>query len=161
MTDVLLEVQVGELLTRHNLTLAVAESCTGGLIMHRLTNIAGSSAYLLGGIVAYSYEAKAKFLNVRQDDLLAHGAVSDVVAAQMARGVRDAFGASVSVSVTGIAGPGGGTPDKPVGLTYLALNAPGAERVIRRVWDKDREGNKHCSADAALGLLLEYLTALA
>lgn len=153
-----LEVVVGKLMRERKLTLAVAESCTGGLIMHRLTNVAGSSAFLLGGIVAYAYEAKVKLLGVKQDELLRHGAVSEIVASQMARGVRDALAADISLSVTGIAGPGGGTPEKPVGLTYLALNAGTFERVVRRVWDQDREGNKQCSAEAALGLLFDYLT---
>jgi PncC family amidohydrolase len=157
-----MEAQVGELLRARGMTVALAESCTGGLIMHRLSNIAGSSAYLLGGLVVYSYEAKVQFAGVRQADLIAHGAVSEVVAAQMADGVRAAFHADVALSVTGIAGPGGGTPEKPVGLVYIGLSAadlPSAH-VIRRVWDKDREGNKAQSAEAALAMLHTYLSGL-
>ena len=152
-----LEVRVGDQLRAHGLTLAVAESCTGGLLMHLLTNVAGSSAFLLGGIVAYAYEPKVALLGVNQDELVQYGAVSEVVAAQMARGARKAFGADLAVSITGIAGPGGGMPGKPVGLTYIGLDAPDTAYVIRRVWPGNREENKRYSADAALELLLEYL----
>lgn len=157
--DQLIEARVGQLLIARTLTLAVAESCTGGLIMHRLTNIPGSSAYLIGGVVAYAYEAKVSVLHVNQDDLLRYGAVSEQIAAQMAEGVREVFGTGVAISVTGIAGPGGGMPEKPVGLTYIGLSAFDLPQphVIRRIWTKDREGNKMASADAALTLLYEYL----
>lgn len=153
----LLEAAVGQLLLAAKATLAVAESCTGGLIMHRLTNISGSSAYLIGGVVAYAYEAKVKFVGVQQATLDEFGAVSEQTAAEMARGVRAAFGTTFGLSVTGIAGPSGGTPQKPVGLVYIALASVNGTQVIRRIWNSDREGNKARSAEAALELLYEHL----
>lgn len=150
-----LEILAGQALAARKLTLAVAESCTGGLIMHRLTNIPGSSAYLMGGFVVYSYASKVQFVGVNQATLEQHGAVSEPIAHEMAAGVRAAFGTDYGLSVTGIAGPGGGLPDKPVGLTYIGLAGPGGVTVIRRVWQADREGNKAHSAEAALTLLLD------
>src|SRR5215207_4159221 len=111
-----LEGRVGELLNARGWTVCAAESCTGGLVMHRLTNIPGSSKYVLGGIVSYSNEAKQKLLCVHESTLIAHGAVSEETAAEMVQGVRAVFDADVAVSITGIAGPGGGTAEKPVGL---------------------------------------------
>jgi nicotinamide-nucleotide amidase len=109
-----LEVMIGQLLQKHRLTLATAESCTGGLIGHRLTDVPGSSDYFLGGIIAYSNEIKERLLGVQLETLQAHGAVSAETAIEMARASR-VLGADVAVSVTGIAGPGGGTADKPSG----------------------------------------------
>jgi PncC family amidohydrolase len=152
-----LEVVVGRLLLERNLTLAMAESCTGGLIGHRITNVAGSSAYYLGSVTAYAYEAKEVLLGVQHNTLYEHGAVSPETALEMAQGVRRALRADVGVSVTGIAGPGGGMPDKPVGLVYVALAAPQGEWVERHVWDGDRLTNKELSAEAALDLLKRYL----
>ena len=152
-----LEVQVGKLLTARNLTLALAESCTGGLACHRLTEIPGSSAYLLGGVVAYAYEAKERLLGVRHTTLYDCGAVSAETALEMARGARRALGADIGLSITGIAGPTGGTPDKPVGLVYIALSTRAKERHERHVWESDRSGNKAQSAEAALDLLRRYL----
>lgn len=155
-----LEVRIGELLVSKRLTLAVAESCTGGLVSHRITNVAGSSRYLEGGVVAYSYNAKERLLAVDHDTLYEHGAVSEATAHEMADNARRIFGTDVAVSITGIAGPGGGLPGKPVGLTYIALSARGVSRCMRYVWPHDREGNKAASAEAALLLLLEYLESL-
>lgn len=152
-----LEEVVGELLTEKRMTVALAESCTGGLIGHRLTNVPGSSTYFLGGIVAYSYDAKERLLDVRHNTLYEHGAVSAETALEMARGARFALGADVGISVTGIAGPGGGLPDKPVGLVYIALSARDCERTERFLWKGDREENKALSAEAALKLLKDYL----
>ena len=156
MSETLEEV-VGRLLTEKQLTVALGESCTGGLIGHRLTNVPGSSNYFLGGIVAYSYEAKERLLDVRHNTLYEHGAVSAETALEMARGTRRVLAADIGIGVTGIAGPGGGMPGKPVGLTYIALSARDAERVERFVWNGDREGNKAQAAEAALALLREYL----
>lgn len=153
-----LEYRIGPLLHDRKLTLSVAESCTGGLIMHRITNVPGSSVYLLGGLVVYSYESKVQFAGVAQASLDRYGAVSEQVAAEMARGVCAAFGTDLALSVTGIAGPTGGTPEKPVGLTYIGLTTSAGTQVIRRVWELDREGNKALSAEAALELLYAYLT---
>src|SRR3989304_4718180 len=110
-----LEEVVGKLLTERKMTLALGESCTGGLVAHRLTNVPGSSSYVLGGIIAYSNEAKERLLGVRHETLEEHGAVSAETAIEMARGARATLGADVGLSVTGIAGPGGGAPGKPAG----------------------------------------------
>ncbi|MCA1554948.1 MAG: CinA family protein, partial [Chloroflexi bacterium] len=106
---------------------------------------------------SYSNEAKEKLLNVGHNTLTAHGAVSEQTAREMARGARTLFGSDLALSVTGIAGPGGGSADKPVGLTFVGLAAEGCERVERFVWNEDREGNKRASADAALRMAIEYL----
>jgi PncC family amidohydrolase len=152
-----LEEMIGPRLIARRLTLATAESCTGGLIGHRLTNIPGSSEYYLGGLVAYSYLAKEKLLGVQAETLQAFGAVSEPVAREMARGACRVLGADLGVAVTGIAGPGGAAPEKPVGLTWLALCAPGLERAERYVWTGDRLENKEASAEAALRLVWDYL----
>jgi PncC family amidohydrolase len=158
MSDTL-EAIVGKMLMEKKLTLALAESCTGGLIGHRVTDVPGSSTYFIGGIVAYSYEAKEKLLGVHHDTLYDHGAVSVETAQEMAHGVRRVLGTDIGISVTGIAGPGGGLPGKPVGLVYICLSARDFERTEKFVWHKDRAGNKLDSADAALQMLKEYLEA--
>ena len=152
-----LESEVGELLRQQRLTLAIAESCTGGLIGHRLSNVPGSSEYFLGDVVAYSYEAKERLLGVPHDVIVREGAVSEAVALAMARGVRRLLDADLALCVTGIAGPGGGTPTKPVGLVYIAMVTPQGERVVRHVWPGNRLRNKQQSAEAALALLRDYL----
>jgi nicotinamide-nucleotide amidase len=159
-----LEEKIGSLLIEQRLTLATAESCTGGLVAHRITNVPGSSAYFLGGVVAYANEAKEALLGVQPATLAAHGAVSEETAREMARGARQKLGADVAVAITGIAGPAGGTPDKPVGLTYAALSAPGVDAsaptvdlVERYVWTGGRLENKKASAEAALRLVADYL----
>jgi PncC family amidohydrolase len=150
------EEQIGIQLVALGLTLATAESCTGGLVAHRLTNVPGSSAYFLGGAVSYANQAKETLLGVRHETLLAHGAVSEETAREMARGARRVLGADVAVAITGIAGPTGGTIEKPVGLTFVALAAPDLELCRRLVWAGDRLENKEASAEAALQLILEY-----
>jgi len=152
-----LELIVGRLLQRRGVTLAVAESCTGGLIGHRMTNVPGSSAYYRGSITAYSYDAKELILHVRHDTLYQYGAVSEQTAREMAQGVRRAFRADIGLAVTGIAGPGGGMPEKPVGLVYIALATPDGEWIERQVWTGNRLENKEHSAEAALDLLCRYL----
>ena len=150
--------QIGILLLQKNQTLATAESCTGGLIGHRLTEVAGSSAYFMGGVISYSNEAKMHFLNVQEATLIAVGAVSEEVAREMAAGAKNAFQTDFALSVTGIAGPGGGTPDKPVGLTYIGLATPEGVTVQRHVWQGERSEVKSQSANAAMQMLLDYLT---
>src|SRR5258707_1384574 len=157
LTDQPLEVRIHRLMTERGLTLSTCESCTGGLILHCLTNVPGSSNYVMGGFVTYSNAAKAKFAHVRKKTLNQFGAVSQETALEMARGTRRSFGTDLCVSVTGIAGPGGGTSDKPVGLTYIGLCTPHSEHVERFVWSGDREANKASSAQAALQILYEYL----
>ena len=159
-----LEERIGILLVKEGLTLATAESCTGGLVAHRITNVPGSSAYFVGGVVAYANGAKEALLGVQAETLAAHGAVSEETAREMARGARQRLGADVAVAITGIAGPAGGTPDKPVGLTFVALSAPGVDAsapdidlVERHVWTGGRLENKEASAEAALRLVADWM----
>lgn len=152
-----LEAVVGQLLRARNLRLATAESCTGGLIGDRVTNVPGSSDYFLGGVIAYANQVKMGQLGVKPETLERHGAVSEQTVREMARGVRAALSAEVGLSVSGIAGPGGGTADKPVGLTWIGLSAPGVEWARRFVFQGDRLAVKGQAARAALELLLEYL----
>lgn len=140
-------------------TVAVAESCTGGLVADAITDIAGSSGYFAGGIVSYSNEAKETLLGVPAPVLEAHGAVSAQVARAMAEGARARFGVALAASVTGIAGPDGGSEAKPVGLTYVAVADADGVDVRRHVWIGDRAANKISSAEAVLELLLERLGA--
>lgn len=151
-----IEARIGHALRAKGWTICTAESCTGGLIAHRLTNIPGSSEYVLGGVVAYANRIKQALLHVRQGTLIAYGAVSEQTASEMAVGARELFGADVAVSVTGIAGPGGGSAEKPVGLTYIGVATPDGGVVVQRhVWEGDRETIKNASAEAALRLVLE------
>jgi PncC family amidohydrolase len=136
-------------------TVAVAESCTGGLVAHAITEVAGSSGFFQGGVVAYSNQVKQAHLGVPRDVLAAHGAVSAQTARAMAEGVRTRFGVDLSASITGVAGPDGGSDAKPVGLTYVAAADERGVDVRRDVWPFDRAGNKRASAVAALELLLE------
>ena len=152
-----IEVQLGELLRTRGLKLATAESCTGGLIADRLTNVPGASEYFLGGVVAYAYPVKAALLGVAWDTLNLHGAVSREVVIEMARGALLSLGADIAVSVSGIAGPGGGLPDKTVGTTWLGLATSDGEWARQFVWDRDRRGNKELSADAAMQFVMDYL----
>ncbi len=152
-----LEVVVGELLRKRGLRLAIAESCTGGLVSHRITNVPGASTYYMGSVTAYAYEAKVRLLGVRWSTLEKYGAVSKETALEMAAGVRRALAADVGVSVTGIAGPGGGTPEKPVGLTWIGLSAPGIDEAWEYIWKGDRLQVKEQSAQQALQLLVNFL----
>ncbi|MBI4670424.1 MAG: CinA family protein [Chloroflexi bacterium] len=153
-----LAITVGDLLRRKHLNLALAESCTGGLIASLLTDVPGSSEYFLGSVVAYAYEAKERLLDVPHDLLLQHGAVSEPVTRVIAQHARANFGADVAIGITGIMGPGGATPTKPLGLTFIALSAPDANWCRKFVWTGNRLENKHSSAIAALGILQEYLS---
>ncbi len=155
-----LESLIGEGLRRRKLTLATAESCTAGLIAHRITNVPGSSDYFLGGIVAYANKTKMRLLGVSQEVLDRDGAVSEETARQMAQGAQRVLDADIGLSVTGIAGPGGGTEEKPLGLTFVAVSGPMGTRVERHIWDGDRAANKAQSATAALRLLCAYLEEL-
>jgi PncC family amidohydrolase len=152
-----LEVVVGELLRKRGLRLAIAESCTGGLVSHRITNVPGASTYYMGSVTAYAYEAKVRLLGVRWSTLEKYGAVSKETALEMAAGVRRVLAADVGVSVTGIAGPGGGTPEKPVGLTWIGLSAPGIDEAWEYIWKGDRLQVKEQSAQQALQLLVNFL----
>lgn len=153
----LIEEQIGELLRERGLKLATAESCTGGLVGDRITNIPGSSDYYIGGVVSYAYEAKVALLGVSWDTLQTFGAVSRETVLEMARGVRKALSADIAVSVSGIAGPGGGLPDKPVGTTWIGLSSQDGDWARAFCFDGDRETNKASSADAAFQFVLDYL----
>ncbi|MFW5826471.1 MAG: competence/damage-inducible protein A [Alkalispirochaeta sp.] len=152
---------VGVLLGDQQRTVALAESCTGGLVGHRLTNVPGSSRFFLGGIIAYSYELKSSALGVDPAVIERDGAVSDEVARQMGRGARSACGSDLAVAITGMAGPGGGTPTKPVGLTYIAVVDAAGEAVQRHIFHGDREGIKYRASQAALDMLRRRLLARA
>jgi PncC family amidohydrolase len=151
--------RVGEAMRAAGLRLATAESCTGGLVAHLITEVSGSSDYFAGALVTYSNELKEALADVPADVLAAHGAVSAQVARAMAEGARRRLGVDVAVSVTGIAGPDGGSAAKPVGLTYVGVADEEGVDVRRYVWDGDRAGNKRRSAEAALDLVLERATA--
>lgn len=154
-----LAARLGERCIALGLRVATVESCTGGLVGHAITEIPGSSAYYLGGFVTYSDAMKAGAVGVPHDVLAAHGAVSAQAAMAMATGGRERTGADLAVSVTGIAGPDGGSPAKPVGLTYVAVADVVGVAVNRHVWTGDRSENKRQSAAAALRLLLERIEA--
>lgn len=155
--DETLEKVVGHELLQKKLTLSLAESCTGGWVGRRLTSVPGISRAFLAGVVAYSNEAKRKLLGVDNNTLKKFGAVSEPCARQMAQNARKLMGSDIGLSITGIAGPGGGTKRKPVGLTYLGICDKKKNEVKRIVLSGDRELVRKRAADAALHLLLEYL----
>jgi nicotinamide-nucleotide amidase len=149
-----LAASVGRLLLERGKTLAVAESCTGGMISKLLTDVAGSSAYFLGGVVSYADSAKTSFLSVSERTLADHGAVSSETALEMARGVRERFRSDVAVGVTGIAGPDGGTPEKPVGTVFFAVSGPaGWEVAKKREFLGDRASVRIAASQFALELV--------
>lgn len=155
--DESLEAKLGNYFRQNGLKLATAESCTGGLIGHRLTNIPGSSDYYLGGVIAYAYEAKVALLNVSWETLRQYGAVSRETVLEMAIGARKALSADIAVSVSGIAGPGGGLPGKPVGTTWVGLAAGDGAWAQVYCFGGDRIQNKVCSAEAALKFIYDYV----
>jgi nicotinamide-nucleotide amidase len=142
-------------------TIAVAESCTGGLLGARLTEVPGSSRVVLGGVIAYANSVKEQELGVAAEDIEEHGAVSETVAVQMARGVRGMTGASIGVGITGIAGPDGGTEDKPVGTVWIALDVRGETKALRAVYIGDRAEIRHRATQAAMDLIRRALLASA
>lgn len=149
----LIEEDIGRLLTDKGLTLAVAESCTGGLVGGRITSVAGSSSYFVGGIISYSDEVKIGVLGVDADLLARLGAVSADVAKQMARGVRERLSADIGVSITGVAGPDGGTLEKPVGLVFVGMSAGDDELAQRFEFTGGREAVRNAAGDAALDIV--------
>jgi nicotinamide-nucleotide amidase len=153
--------KIVRLLTERKQTLAVAESCTGGYISHRLTNVPGASAVFSSGLVTYSNEAKQTFLGVRPATLAKHGAVSEPVAREMAEGARRASRTDYGIAVTGIAGPSGGTPEKPVGTVFIALASPRETRVLRRFNPGERFAFKQATSQQALEQLESELDSAA
>jgi PncC family amidohydrolase len=152
-----LELQIGKLLRSRGLKLALAESCTGGLVGDRITNLSGSSEYFWGSVVAYAYEAKVALLGVSWETLNSRGAVSPETVLEMARGARRILETDIAVSISGIAGPGGGTVEKPVGTTWIGLVASDGEWTRQFLFSGDRLQNKSYAADAALQTLFDYL----
>jgi nicotinamide-nucleotide amidase len=145
----------GDVLRARGWTVAVAESCTGGLLGAVLTAVPGSSTYVRGGVIAYDNEVKTRLLNVDSALLAQHGAVSEVVAMAMARGVRQLMSADIGVGITGVAGPGEEEGGKPAGLVYVAVAGPAGERVVRLDEDRRRDGNRAAAVVAALRLLVD------
>lgn len=148
---------VADALKSHRYNLSVAESCTGGMLAGAITDLPGSSEFFLGGIVAYANEVKEGLLSVPTAVLREHGAVSDPTARAMAEGVRERLRSSVGVGITGVAGPGGGTPSKPVGLVYVAVATPEGTRARRDLWAGGRGQVRAASVRAALELILDCL----
>jgi nicotinamide-nucleotide amidase len=148
------------LLCRKGLTLGVVESATGGLISHLVTNVPGSSECYLGSITSYSNQAKIKIVGVSEDSINRYGAVSPQVAEEMARGGRRVLNTDICVADTGIAGPSGATPDKPVGLFYIGLSHKDGTSSRKHTFTGSREENKHRAAETALSWLKEYLESL-
>jgi nicotinamide-nucleotide amidase len=155
-----LEQEVGELLRQRGLTLGLVESATGGLISHLVTDVPGSSDYFKGSVTAYCNEVKLRIVGVRPETLNKYGAVSPQVAKEMAAGGRKLLDSDICLADTGIAGPGGATPGKPVGLFYLGLSHEGGTYSRKRSFYRSRQENKLDAAKAALGWLKEYLTSL-
>jgi PncC family amidohydrolase len=151
--------QVGSALVARGETLALAESCTGGLIGHLVTESPGSSAYFIGGVISYSNQVKQEQLMVPAAVLKAHGAVSQATAEAMAAGVRQLLKTDYGLAVTGIAGPTGGSEEKPIGLTWMALAHKGGVRARKHLFEGDRTHIKRLAAEAALEMLLLQLNA--
>jgi PncC family amidohydrolase len=156
--DASLETRIIQYLNDTDQSVSTAESCSGGLIAHRLTNVPGASKPFVGGIVAYSNDIKNRLLDVPEDLLQVYGAVSQQVALAMAEGARSRLGADYAVAVTGIAGPSGGTEDKPVGLVHMAVARKSASEAAKHIFSGDRESIKQQTSEAALAFLWESIS---
>ena len=152
-----IEEVVGSLLRNSGNTLSIAESCSGGLVAHTITNVPGSSDYMLGGVVAYSNTAKQRLLGVNDSTLTEKGAVSKETACEMAEGAKKVFGATIGVSTTGILGPGGGTAEKPVGTVWIGIAMEGQTIAIKQQFGSDRLRNKDRVLAAVLNLIRKSL----
>jgi nicotinamide-nucleotide amidase len=155
--DESIEEVIQKICLKNQYTLSVAESCTGGLLQHLITNVSGSSGYFAGGVVSYSNEAKIQLLQVNKNDLEQFGAVSEPVARQMAEGVKKVFQTTIGIGITGIAGPTGGTPEKPVGLVYIGVSFKNHTQVRRFQFGNDRRVNKTRSAYSALHIVWKLI----
>lgn len=155
-----IEFEVAKLLAQKGLTLGAVESATGGLIAHRLTNVAGISGHFKGSIVSYANEVKIKVVGVKEETVQKYGAVSSQVAEQMAEGGRKLLDVDICVVDTGIAGPGGATPAKPLGLFYIALSCKDGTFSHKHNFGGDRLQNKEAAAEAALSWVKEYLLSI-
>jgi len=153
----MIEARIGRILRERRMRIAVAESCTGGHISNRITNIQGASDYFDMGFVTYSNDSKELYLFVPEEVIAEKGAVSSEVAKEMAEGLREATHADIALSVTGIAGPGGGTPEKPVGTVFVGLASKDGTFVNRFLFSGDRISIKEQTSEAALKLVLDYL----
>lgn len=153
----LLEEEAGKLLLDSHQTIACAESCTGGLLTSRLTDVAGSSAYVLGSIVSYTNEVKMSHLGVKEETLKKFGAVSEQTAKEMSGGVKGRIGTDIGVGITGIAGPGGGSVEKPVGLVYISIAGPKGVIVTKNLFKGSRSEIKKQTTDKALTMLIKYI----
>lgn len=151
-----IEETVARLLTDRGLTIGTAESCTGGLLAKRLTDVAGSTTYMDRGVVTYSNRSKVELLGVPETIIVEHGAVSPETARAMAEGIRRISGTDIGISITGIAGPGGGSPEKPVGLVYIGLATADGVTVQRFVFPGDRAEVRLATSSAALEMIREY-----
>ena len=153
-----LEEQVAQLLKSRGLTISVAEACTAGEVASRLTSVPGSSSYFVGGVIAYANEVKENLLKVSKVLMIRDGSVAGSTALAMARGVKHLLGTDIGVSATGVMGPGGGTPEKPVGLFFLAVVGPGdMEKCQRHLFQADRAENRKLAAKAVLELVKDSL----
>lgn len=152
-----IEYVLGRMLKKSGLTISIAESCTGGLILDLITDVPGSSEYFIGGVVAYSNESKIQILNVKKDTLKKYGAVSENVAAEMAEGVRNLFKTDIGISTTGIAGPSGGSKEKPVGLVYIGISIKNRNFVKRYIFKQPRTRIKMNASCAALFNVIKEL----
>jgi nicotinamide-nucleotide amidase len=155
--DCEMEKIVGNLLRENSLKIACAESCTGGLLTSRLTDVAGSSAYVLGSVVSYTNEIKTMELGVKKETLARFGAVSEETAIEMAEGIKKKFSADIGIGITGIAGPDGGTPAKPTGLVYIALAVNGGTKVFKNQFSNNRKSVKFRAAQTALDKVRRYI----
>jgi PncC family amidohydrolase len=155
-----IEIELGKMLSMRGLTISVAESFTGGLIGHTITNAPGSSRYFQGGVIAYANEVKMEILGVSEQTLINYGAVSEQTVLEMARGVRSALNTDIGISSSGIAGPDGGSVEKPVGLAWLGLSASELEQAEQFMFSGDRYQIKKQATQTAIQLLIEFLTKL-
>jgi PncC family amidohydrolase len=157
MNNKMTEAIIGDLLRQRSLKLAFAESCTGGLISHRITNVPGSSDYFMGSVVAYDPHVKVNLLAVQEETLEQYGIVSAETVIAMARGVRNALSADIGLSTSGIAGPGGGTPQIPVGTVWIGLSTPEVDKAWYTYWEGSRIEVKEQATQQVLNYLLEFL----